>query len=255
VFDLMAFSPDDFVHDRYLYIPSAGFCLLLAIGLRAAFALAFKSRLDSRRIEEEAAVAAPAIAIIAILAFLTVRESRAWKDEMTLANHTVALAPHGAMSQQLLASALMFEERYAEALPFLEQSVAAYPRNADAHLALGLAYLKTKNWDKAAAEFRIVVTGMPESARAHLCLGMADLELGQVSDAETEMREAIQLRPRTSAQYRQYRSYLADLLERKGDLKGALEEYNRELEEYPDEEGVLDRAMELKRRIADEPRP
>jgi hypothetical protein len=257
VFDLMAFSPDDFVHDRYLYIPSAGFCLLLAIGLRALFTRAFKSRVESRRTEMQAALVAPVIALIAIvatLAFRTVRESRAWTDEMTLANHAVALAPHGLMAQQLLASALMFEDRYAEALPFLEQSIAGHPRSADGHLALGLAYLKTKNWDKAAAEFRIVVTGMPESARAHLCLGMAELELGQVSDAETEMREAIQLRPRTSAQYRQYRAYLADLLERKGDLKGALEEYNRELEEYPDEEGVLDRAMELKRKIADSAR-
>jgi protein O-mannosyl-transferase len=251
VFDLMAFSPEDFVHDRYLYIPSAGICLLLALGLRAIF----RSVGESRRLEMQAALIAPVIAIIAILAFLTVRESQPWKDQMTLANHTVALAPDGAMAQQLLASALMFDDRYAEALPLMERLIASHPRNADAHLAVGLAYLKTKNWDKAAAELRIVVTALPQSARAHLCLGMAELELGQVSEAETEMREAIQLRPRTSAQYRQYRSYLADLLERKGDLKGALDEYNRELEEYPDEEGVLDRTVALRKRIANEPRP
>jgi tetratricopeptide (TPR) repeat protein len=254
VFDLMAFAPEDFVHDRYLYTPSAGGCLLLAIGLRAMFLLASKSRAEPRRIQAQAALIAPVIAkvaIIAILAFLTVRESQAWKDQMTLANHTVALAPQGEMAQQLLASALTVEDRYAEALPLLEQSVAAHPRNTGGHLSVGVAYLKTKNWDKAATEFRIVVTALPDSARAHLCLGMAELEMGQVSDAETDMREAIRLRPRLSVQYRGYRSFLADLLERKGDLKGALEEYNRELEEYPDEDWVLDRAVALKKRIAD----
>ena len=145
------------------------------------------------------------------------------------------------------------EDRYAEALPLLEQSVAAHPRNASGHLAVGVAYLKTKKWDKAATEFRIVVAALPESARAHLCLGMAELEMGQVSDAETDMREAVRLRPQRSVQFRGYRYYLADLLERKGDTKGALEEYNRELEEYPDEDWVLDREVALKRRMANQP--
>jgi tetratricopeptide (TPR) repeat protein/hypothetical membrane protein len=252
VFDLMAFSPEDFVHDRYLYTPSAGLCLLLAIGLRATFPLAFKGHAESRRIVAQAALLAP---LIAILAFLTVRESRPWTNPMTLASHTLAMAPDSPQAQQLMVTALSLQDRWGDALPFLQKAVAAHPENPDTHLYVGLAYLETRNWGRAASEFRIMIAGKPENARAHLCLGMAELELGQVGEAEAEMREAVQLRPRISAQYRQYRSFLANLLERKGDLNGALEEYNRELAEYPDEEGVLDRTVELRKRIADEPRP
>jgi tetratricopeptide (TPR) repeat protein len=154
-----------------------------------------------------------------------------------------------------MVTALSLQDRWGDALPFLQKAVAAHPENPDTHLYVGLAYLETRNWGRAASEFRIMIAGKPENARAHLCLGMAELELGQVGEAEAEMREAVQLRPRISAQYRQYRSFLANLLERKGDLNGALEEYNRELAEYPDEEGVLDRTVELRKRIADEPRP
>ena len=34
VLTLNAFAFDDFVHDRYLYVPVAGFCLLLAAALK-----------------------------------------------------------------------------------------------------------------------------------------------------------------------------------------------------------------------------
>jgi hypothetical protein len=67
---------------------------------------------------------------------------------------------------------------------------------------------------------------------------------GLSADAE------IRLRPRASVQYRGYRSYLADLLERKDDLQGALAEYNTEIEGYPDEGWVLERVSELKRKMA-----
>jgi uncharacterized membrane protein len=240
--NLRMFPTEDFAHDRYLYIPSAGLCILLAI--------AFQRWAGSWRIAAQVALVAP---LIAILAFLTIRESRPWKDSMALARHSVEVAPDNAPPRGLLAGALMQDGRYGEALPFLEEGIAAHPESVAAHLATGLAHLKMENWSKAATEFQIVVSGMPQSPQAHLCLGMAELEMGQVSDAEAHMREAVRLRPQRSVQFRGYRYYLADLLERKGDAKGALEEYNRELEEYPDEDWVLDREVALKRRMANQP--
>jgi tetratricopeptide (TPR) repeat protein len=254
VLNLHAFQPEGFAHDRYLYIPSAGFCILLALAFRRAFpgmfTPAFKSWPGSWRIPTRTALAAP---LIAVLALLTIRESQPWKDQMTLARHVVAEAPDSLPAQGLLASALMLEDRYAEALPLLEPTLAAYPKNEAVNLSVAMCHLKMGNWSKAAAQFRIALALVPDSARVHLLLGMAEQGMGQVSDAEADMREAVRLRPQRSVQYRGYRFYLADLLERKGDLKGALEEYNRELEEYPDEAWVLDRAIALKKRMPDQP--
>jgi hypothetical protein len=234
-FDLRAFPPYDFVHDRYLYVPSAGLCILLALALR--------------KLPSVSQVAATA-ALVAVLALLTVRESQPWRNAMTLAEHAVSLAPESLPAQSLMASALIQQDRYAEATPWVERVLKVTPGSATMHMTLGLCHLKQSHWSQAAAEFRLVINGLPDNAQSHLCLGMAELEMGQIEDAESHMREAVRLRPHASVQYRGYRFYLADLLERKGDFPSALAQYNAELEEYPDEEWVLDRASALKRKMA-----
>ena len=189
-------------------------------------------------------------ALVTVLALFTVRESQPWRNAMTLAEHAVSLAPESLPAQSLMASALDPADRYAEATPWVERVLKVTPESATMHMTLGLCHLKQSHWSQAVAEFRLVITGLPDSAQSHLCLGMAELEMGQIEDAESHMREAVRLRPQASVQYRGYRYYLADLLERKGGLPGALAEYNAELDEYPDEAWVLDRASALKRKIA-----
>ncbi len=237
VFDLRVFAPDDFAHDRYLYVPSAGFCILLALGLRK---LANVSRIGAT---------ATVAALAGVLAFFTIRESQPWRDALSLAEHAVSVAPDSVPAQRLMASALILHDRYAEATPLVERALRATPESPIMHMSLGLCYLKLGRWSESAAEFRRGLAGIPDSPQGHLCLGMAELEMGENDDAEAHMREAVRLRPRASVQYRGYRAYLADLLERKGDLQGALAEYNAELEEYPDEAWVLERASALKRKM------
>ena len=238
VFDLRAFAPDDFAHDRYLYVPSAGLCILLALWLR--------------RLGEFSRIAANGVtaALVAVLAFFTIHECQPWRDPLVLAEHAVAVAPDSLPAERLMASALILRDRYAEATPWVERVLKATPESAIMHMTLGLCYLRAGKWSQSAAEFRVALTGIPDSPQGYLCLGMAELEMGEVQDAEAHMREAVRLRPRASVQYRGYRWYLADLLERKGDLQGALAEYNAEIEEYPDEGWVLERVSALKRKIA-----
>ena len=231
---LGAFWPDDFVHDRYLYLPSAGFYILLAIVI---WRLPGKWRM---------AVIAP---LIAVLAISTALQSRVWKDTMTLAEHVVAIAPDSPPADELLGSAYMIQERYAEALPWLEKEAASNAEDRTGNLELGACYFRLGNYPKAIGHFKGFIAKVPTSPQANLLLGIAELHTGEIGPAEAHMREAVRLRPRASVQYRGYRSSLAELLERKGDLRGALDEYNRELEEYPDESGVFDHVMELKKKI------
>jgi protein O-mannosyl-transferase len=236
VFDLRAFSPDDFVHDRYLYIPSAGFCILLAMGLRRW----------TRSIPVQAALVAP---VVLVLAYFTIQESRPWVDYGTLAQHALAVAPDNWPAQELMATALLLNERDSEALPLLDRGLATHPRDLVLRMRVATGNYRIGNFAKAESEFKIVLRYQPQSPQAHLLLGMTEEGMGNLDQAEVEMREAVRERPRTSVQFRGYRTSLAELLERKGDLRGALDEYDRELEEYPDESSVLDHAMALKKKI------
>lgn len=236
---LGAFWPDDFAHDRYLYLPSTGFYILLAMAIW---------RLPNRGLPNEwrMAVIAP---LIAVLAWFTILQSRVWRDTPTLAAHVVKIAPDSAPADELQGSSFMLQERYAEALPWLEKEAALNAEDRTGNLELGACYFRLGNFSKAIGHFQGFLAKVPDSPQANLLLGLAEIQTGEIADAEAHMREAVRLRPRASVQYRGYRSSLAELLERKGDLPGALEEYNRELEEYPDESGVFDRAMVLKKRI------
>jgi protein O-mannosyl-transferase len=239
VLALRAFPPEDFVHDRYLYIPTAGVFLLLALALRRW--------VGSRPAAAQIALIAP---LIAVLAFLTIRESEPWKDSMTLARHAMEVAPDSMKAQELLSSALWSAGRYREALPLLDKTLAAYPDDPSVQLRVASCYLKMEDWNGALPHLHAALALTPNSPQAHLLLGLAEEGLGQMKDAEAEMREAVRDRPRASVQFRGYRASLAELLEQEGDLQGALEEYNREFEEYPDEVWVFDRAAAVKREIA-----
>jgi protein O-mannosyl-transferase len=236
VFDLRAFSPDDFVHDRYLYIPSAGLCILLAMGLAKW----------TRSIPVQAAVVAP---VVLGLAYFTIQESRPWVDYMTLAQHALATAPDNWPAQELMATALLLIERDGEALPLLDRGLATHPRDLVLRMRVATGNFRIGNFPKAESEFKTVLQYQPQSPQAHLLLGMTEQGMGNLDQAEAEMREAVRERPRTSVQFRGYRLSLAELLEGKGDLQGALEQYNLELEEYPDESAALDHAMALKKKI------
>jgi hypothetical protein len=54
-------------------------------------------------------------------------------------------------------------------------------------------------------------------------------------------------------QYQGYHFYLGTLLEKKGDLPGALAEYRAEFEENPDMEGLVERIAGLQGKLGVQP--
>jgi len=236
VLDLPAFGRDDFVHDRYLYLPAAGLCLLAAIGLLRILTL-------------RPAVAS-ALAAAAILSVLTVRESRFWRNDDTLAAHALDIAPHSVQARQLYAVDLVLDERYADALPLLAdpRALAVWDKPALLYTT-GLCLYEMGHWEEAEARLREAIALHPDYPQAHMLLGMAEARAGRLDQAEAEMRQAIQQRPRASLQYSGYHAALAGLLEQKGDFRGALAEYEIELQEQPGEEAVADRAQALRARL------
>jgi hypothetical protein len=232
-----AFSPLDLVHNRYLYVPSAGLALLAALGLR--WVVSHSSR----------AAGFSATAVVAVLlAVATLRESRPWKDDLTLSAHAMQIAPHSAIAQSFYGGSLYLAGRFSEALPYLQSSMDN-PWSEDRHEVLysvGLCLMRMDAWSAAAVDFARVVELRPDYAQAHLMLGLAEAQLGNPEDAELQMREALRLRPRVTIQYQGYHYYLGALLEKKGDLKGALAEYQAEFEENPDLEGLPERIASLR---------
>ena len=220
--NLKAFNRhESLLHDRYLYLPSIGFCLLAALGLR---------RLAARfggRVAFPALVAAAAVPFFA----LTVRQNLFWKDDAAMARrgldvthgrNAVLLDILGAYQMNDLrdpaAAAQSFEEalrlepddlsalvdlavlrkeaaRYPEAEALYEKALRAGAPAAATCADLGTAYLLDGKIAEGVASLERALKLDPESTAARYNLAWAYQKQGRNADAEREYRETLRRRP------------------------------------------------------------
>jgi hypothetical protein len=112
--------------DRLVYVPSLFVCLFLA---------SFVSKMPSRTLASSGIVA-----LTVILCVSSVRQSRVWKDDLTLFREQVATAPASAKSHGNLGEVLRSSGHAREAVAEFEKSIAIYEARPEPHAGLGRAY-------------------------------------------------------------------------------------------------------------------
>lgn len=144
VLNLSAFAIEFMVQERYVYIPSAGFSLLIAMGL-AKIPVEQWLPFRSRRAGQVATVAA----ICLLLMGKTVFQNRVWADDMTLWNYGVEAAPEQTMPHFILAHKYINQNRQEKVVESLEEYMKLDQKNiivisnlATSHL---LMYDQTKD--------------------------------------------------------------------------------------------------------------
>jgi hypothetical protein len=170
--DLNALNPEDFLHGRYAYLPSAGLMLLVA----TEWHLAGKLRVPLL-------FAGGLLAIV--FAALTVSQEKQWKDDLTVFTVAHQLAPRNAPVAQNLANAnvqvalqLADDGRCSDAMPVFEQVSQEYPQDWYAWAGLGDCFVQGNNLPKAEESLRKAaelshdsrVTQQWQELRAHMGL-------------------------------------------------------------------------------------
>lgn len=209
------------VHDRYLYLPSAAYCIFVA-------------SLLSRLKEMHRGKTAVAILVVlsAAYAMLIREESQYWVNDSTLAQRGLEISPKHALAAQVMGNALAREGRAAEALPYLLDSLEGRPEDANTLTSLSVCYSEMGALPLAEEFARKAMGSDPSAPRPHLLLGIIRSNEGRLDEAEGEIRRAIQIqRLPESAMLLHY--YLGDVLYRKGDLPGAVREFQLEAQYAP----------------------
>jgi protein O-mannosyl-transferase len=106
VLNLSAFGEEFLVQERYVYTPSIGFSLLLAMGL-ARIPIEKWFVLGSRRTAQAALVGLIAL----LLTGKTIAQNGVWKDDMTLWEYGVEVAPDQPMSHFVLGHKYINQQR------------------------------------------------------------------------------------------------------------------------------------------------
>ncbi len=116
--------------DRYLYLPSLGPCIFLAVSIAGC----------TRRFRCRAGFAIAPVLVLA-LAWITHQRAAPWADSDSLWRATLAVYPRSALAWQKLTSAYFLDQRLDEAAAIARQGLQTVPD--DMHVRLNAAVLLT----------------------------------------------------------------------------------------------------------------
>jgi tetratricopeptide (TPR) repeat protein len=228
--------PDnDFLHDRYLYLPIAGFSMLAAIAITE-----FGGKTMGGWIAPQRQVLT--VAVIALpLIFVDGMAQTYWADDLSLWLHCLRTSPHNRQVLNNLASTLGERGEYGKAVALFEEILQQNPNDADVQGNLGYTLYLMGALRPAEEHLSYAVQLDASNAKALLYLGITHDKLGLLPLAESELQRAITLEPARKGVH----LALSLVLEQRGDLVRARREMMTELAYYPDETMVRERLNRL----------
>ncbi len=247
VLNLRAFNPGESVlHDRYLYLPSIGFCILIGLGLSYLH----------EQLSPKHNWLIPAAFCLTVVVWIaaTVFQNQSWQNDVALAQNALLVSPRKPFLYNLLGAHYSVKKDFTEAEKYYQQALSYDPNYYDALTNLGDIYLQQNNWleaeknyttaiaagamysqtffnlgsasiqlkkyPQALSSFQRAINLNPSQTDAHYNLGYVYQQMGQLSQAESSYRNALQLRP----SYVEVRINLASILNQQGRVQEATEQ-------------------------------
>ncbi|MGH8024470.1 MAG: tetratricopeptide repeat protein, partial [Limisphaerales bacterium] len=212
--------------DRYMYIPSIGIFMAVALGIRTIW----------KRVSLPP-VALPAMAgvILAAMAGLTERQLQFWRDDATLFGHAIEVTKNNADAMINYGYALEFQGKPTAAMQWYRKAEAIAPDSYLAHVDIGNLLVFIGKPVEAFGEYRRALQLDPHSRRMHDCLGTALAALGRFREASNEFHTAMRLDPASASPH----FHLGIALTRQNDLRDATNEFAQALRLAPGDPSVL----------------
>jgi tetratricopeptide (TPR) repeat protein len=170
-------------HDRYLYLPSFAFAVVLG-------------RLESALKPRHALAAVLAFAVAAPATIAV--EERHWDDDRRLFTRAVAIAPDVPEAAELLAGTYSGRDELPTAMKILRDAHERMPQDAALTYALAMVYRSAGDSRRAEALFRRTLQLSPEATvrgRALFQLGMIAQGGARYEEAESYFRQALAVSP------------------------------------------------------------
>lgn len=223
------FALPDLANEHRLYLPMAG--IALAVGLVAEWS--WLERLDAARARTLLSVTAAAAALA--LGSATFTRNGVWRDEETLWTDVVSKTPGRARGYVWLAGVRAQRGDLPSAIALLERATRLPTAYEPALANLGSYYAQVGRYADAEGAFRRALT-LPGAklASPQTGLGMLLLARGEPDAACGHFLAAVAL----NAVPRLARVNAAVCRQRSGDLRGAVQEWNRLLGEDPSDVAI-----------------
>lgn len=214
--------------ERYLYVPSVGFCWILGWGATRLW-----ERSRSRAANYRTALASGFCIVLLLGTVRTVVRNRDWKDDLTLYSSTLRVFPHADLISANLGAAKWNSGDHVGAERQWREALRISPENVVAMGDLALAMQEQKRYTEAIDLLKRAVELKPRYAAAHMALGDVYAEIGETALAEAELRKAVEFYPLNI----ESRNHLGALLLKQGRIAEAEEQYAASVNSIPNYEG------------------
>jgi len=240
VLNLRAFIEGHLVHDRYLYLPSFGFAMLVALGIR-------NLHLGPARLLGQPAVQLGLACIIGLAMGLGVYQATAcYANEATFFTYVTSMSPGGHGSQMDLAGLLGNQGHLDEAIKIYQEIWPTQQENWDVNYNLGYAYYLTGRLPAADQYLSRAVQIDASRPDGFFYLGLTKLKLGDINAAAADVQRAVIIRPDAD----HYHFALGVIFKLQGNLLGALSEFHQEMDLAPDNASARQQAEEVEAALA-----
>jgi tetratricopeptide (TPR) repeat protein len=173
------------ISERYLYLPSFGFVLLLAV---------LVDKIRAKKSKMTLGLGIILLLVIGSYSFATISRNSVWKDECTLWADTVKKSPDSAFVHRALGSALFNKGGIDEALTQFLLAAKLDPNNAETHMCLGAVYSRRGMIDQAVAHYRLSLLGDPFNWEAYYGLGDTYVNMGRLDDGIKLLERSLSLK-------------------------------------------------------------
>jgi tetratricopeptide (TPR) repeat protein len=222
IFGLPIFEVGEWMHDRYLYLPSFGLCLL------AGHLIA---RLPQRQklFGFPAASTSAIFCLAAILSFATAWQEQYWANSLLLYVHSVNESPNSVWAKGYLAGEVLRSGDRLNAARLYEAALKLDPNNWKNNTGYALMLYSLGDYHRADQLFTHALAIDPSDPTTHFNQGLSRFNDGNYAGAETSLREALRRNPQMPAAH----YWLGYSLEEQGKFAAARCEYLAELQAYP----------------------
>jgi tetratricopeptide (TPR) repeat protein len=175
--------------ERFLYLPSIGFCLLAAICIERIGLIGYREKVRSTRM---IAVALAALVVAAYTA-RTMRRNEDWKDAESITASILKAAPLNPWAYASLGAAYSSRERFAEAVKPLAKAIALSDSYFAPRSILGFCYLEMGRYDDAIRVLSGALKLKPDNLEALNSLGVSYANVNRYDDAIRQFRRSIEI--------------------------------------------------------------
>jgi tetratricopeptide (TPR) repeat protein len=222
--------PGNVFTERYLYLPSVGFCWVVAWTV-----VRWWRTPSLHKTLWRGALGGAACLITVLCVYRIVTRNRDWRDDVTLYRRTLAVSPDANYIHNNLGGIYWQQGNVEAAEQEWRQALELAPYDVRALHNLGMLAKRQKRYEEAIGFFFRALSIQPDFAAVHLDLGETYREMGMPQDAELQFRAAVALSPLSF----RTRNALGNFYLETRRLPEAEEQFRRSLEGKPTRDAYL----------------